>query len=210
MIRSMTSVLALALSTGAAMAAVSMGDVDVSGDHFATYEEMKNAMPAMDMRAFKDIDANNDNRISAEELSKSSAQAVLSQHKLLDAKQRPLVLLDQDGDGFMSLADIRNVYSDFSQAGFDTVDTNNDGRLSYQEYYTIEAQAVFAQCGPTSFADIASVDSNNDKFADYSEVKAAYPGLKESDFHQMDLNKDNRVSSVEWLSPDAQCILDQH
>lgn len=210
MLRTMTSILALSISTGAALAAVSIGDLDVSGDHFATFEEVKNAMPEMDMRAFQDIDANNDNRISAEELTSSEAQAVLSQHKMLGQKDRPLVLLDADGDGFMSLADIQGVHPDFTAVGFEAIDTNGDRRLSYAEFYTPEAQIVFAQCGPSSFADIASIDMNNDKFADFDEIKAAYPKMEMNDFKEIDLNKDNRVSSVEWLSPDAQCIVGEH
>lgn len=210
MLRKLTPALALLLSTGAVFAAVSMGDVDVDGDNFASYAEIKNAMPGMDMRAFRDIDANNDNRLSSNELLASEAQAVLAQHQLLGAKERPLALLDADGDGFMSLADIRQVHPDFTVAGFEQIDTNNDQRLSYQEYYTTEAQTVFAQCGPSSFSDIASIDLNNDKFADFNEVLAAYPKIDKYDFDEMDLNGDNRVSSVEWLAPRAQCILGEH
>lgn len=210
MLRKLTPALALLLSTGAAVAAVTIGDVDVDGDSFASYAEMKNAMPDMDMRAFRDIDANGDNRLSAQELLEADAQTILAQHQLLGAKERPLALLDADGDGFMSLADIQQVHPDFTAVGFEQIDTNNDQRLSYQEYYTTEAQAVFAQCGPSSFGDIASVDQNGDKFADFNEVLAAYPKIDKYDFDEMDLNGDNRVSSVEWLSPRAQCILDEH
>ncbi|NNE86574.1 MAG: hypothetical protein HKN27_00735 [Silicimonas sp.] len=210
MLRKLTPVLALLVSTGSAFAAVSMGDVDIDGDSFASYAELKNAMPAMDMRAFRDIDANNDNRISSQELLDSKAQSVLAQHQMLGPKERPLAMLDADGDGFMSLADIQQVHPDFTVAGFEQIDTNNDQRLSYQEYYTTEAQTVFAQCGPSSFADIAAIDSNNDKFADFNEVLAAYPKMDKYDFDEMDANGDNRVSSVEWLAPRAQCILDEH
>lgn len=210
MLRTLTPAFALLISTGAAFAAVTIGDVDVDGDQFASFAEMKNAMPDMDMRAFRDIDANNDNRLSSQELLASKAQTVLAQHKVLGPKERPLALLDADGDGFMSLADIQQVHPDFTKAGFDKIDSNNDQRLSYQEYYTTEAQAVFAQCGPSSFNDIASIDLNNDKFADFNEVLAAYPKIDKYDFDEMDMNGDNRVSSVEWLAPRAQCILDEH
>lgn len=210
MFRNMTPILVLMLSSGAAVAAVSMSDVDVSGDSFATFEEMKNAMPAIDRIAFEDIDANNDNRISAEELGNSAAQTVLAQHEMLGPKERPLMLLDADGDGFMSLADVQNVHPDFTQVGFDQIDTNKDQRLSYKEYYTVEAQTVFAQCGASSFKDIAAIDANSDKFADFDEVLAAYPKMDKYDFDEMDMNGDNRVSSVEWLAPRAQCILDEH
>lgn len=210
MLRISKLALVLSMVAGAATAAVSISDVDITGDDFASFEEIKNAMLGMNMQAFKDIDANNDNRISAVELSSPAAQNVLAQHQILGQKERPLSLLDLDGDGFMSLADMRNVHPDLTEAGFEQMDTNNDQRLSYQEFYATDAQVVLAQCGPTSFADIAAIDTNSDKFADFAEITAAYPKLAKYDFDEMSLNGDNRVSSVEWLAPRAQCILGEH
>ena len=40
----------------AGYAAVMIQDLDVTGDSFASYEEVKNAMPRMDMVDFKNID----------------------------------------------------------------------------------------------------------------------------------------------------------
>lgn len=210
MLRTSILSLALSMSAGMAFAAVTIAEIDITDDGFVSFEEMKNAMPKMNMQAFKDIDTNNDNRISANELSDLNAQTVLSQHSVLGQKERPLSLLDLDGDGFMSLADMRNVHPDLTNAGFEKMDTNNDQRLSYQEFYATEAQVVLAQCGPSSFNDIAAIDMNNDKFADFEEITAAYPKLAKYDFDEIDLNGDNRVSSVEWLAPRAQCILDEH
>ena len=200
----------LALSTGAAMAAVTMADIDVTGDSFASYEEARNAIPGLDMEAFKDIDANNDNRISATELETTEAQSVLSQHRLLGPKDRPLVVLDEDSDGFMSYDDFVRVHPDFTENAFQEVDTNNDNRVSYSEYYTEETQALIAACGPKSFVDLADIDTNGDKFADLEELRVAFPKLEPADFQEMDLNKDNRVSSSEFLTPSSQCIALEH
>lgn len=210
MLRISTLALTASLVASAATAAVSVSDIDANGDSFISFEEVKNAMPRMTMEAFEEIDANNDNRISANEIGTSEAQSVLSQHDLLGQKERPLSLLDMDGDGFMSLADMQNVHPDLTQVDFEQMDANKDQRLSYQEFYAEEAQVVLAQCGPSSFNDIASIDTNNDKFADFDEISAAYPKLAKYDFDEMDANGDNRVSSVEWLAPRAQCIIDEH
>lgn len=208
--RLMTTAIATILVAQTAMAAVTMSDVDVTNDHFATYEEMRNAIPGLDKRAFDKIDLNSDGRISAEEIGKLEAQSELAQHKMVGAKERPLMLLDQDGDGFMSLADIQRVHPDFTDVAFRGIDTNSDNRLSYQEFYTPEAQTAFALCGPTDFSDLASIDTNNDKFADFAEIQAAFPKVGETDFRDIDLNSDGRISAMEWLSPEAQCIVDEH
>jgi hypothetical protein len=48
----------------------------------------------------------------------ASSQAVLALHGLIGQKEWPLILLDLDGDGFMSVTDRRNVYPDFANARF--------------------------------------------------------------------------------------------
>lgn len=199
-----------ALSAGTAMAAVTMADIDVTGDSLATFEEARNAIPALDMVAFDEIDTNNDNRISATELEATEAQNVLSQHRVLGPKDRPLVVLDEDGDGFMNYDDFVRVHPDFTENAFQEIDTNNDNRVSYSEYYTEETQALIAACGAKTFIDLADIDANGDKFADLEELRVAFPKLEAADFKEMDLNKDNRVSSAEFLTPSSQCIALEH
>lgn len=210
MLRTLTPGIACVLFASSAMAAVTMQDVDVTNDNFATFEEVKNAIPGMDLVDFRHIDTNGDNRLSADEMATTDAQNRLSQHSLVGVKERPLVLLDQDGDGFISLEDIQRIHPDFTMNAFKASDSNGDNRLSYQEYYATETQQLIAQCGPKAFMDLASIDANGDKFADFAEVQAAYPSMGRSEFREIDLNSDNRVSAVEWLSPRAQCIVDEH
>lgn len=84
------------------LAKVTLQDFDVSGDSFATYEEVRNAIPEIDMVDFQAIDTNGDRRLSADEINAMEAQTALTQHQMRSHKERPLALVDTDGDGFMS------------------------------------------------------------------------------------------------------------
>ena len=183
-----------------------MQDLDVSGDNFASFEEVKNAMPGMDMADFKAIDANNDMRLSANELDADGAQAKLATHAILSQRDRPIRNLDTDGDGFISWNDMARVYPSITLITFRAIDSNGDNRLSYSEYFDEDAQIAIAQCSASTFQDLASLDSNGDNFLSMDELKAGYPAVSAFDFQTIDLNRDNRISSVEYLAPTAQCL----
>ena len=119
---------------------------------------------------------------------------------------RPLTLLDPDSDGFMSYNDIARVHPTMSQNSFKGIDANGDNRLSYAEYYTIEAQTALAQCQASSFLDLADLDTDGDNFVSMEELKGGYPKVTNTDFRTIDLNRDNRISSVELLAPTAECL----
>jgi hypothetical protein len=194
------------IAATAGHAAVTIQDLDVTGDNFVTFEEAKNAMPRMDMVDFKRIDTNSDNRLSAEEINDPAAQTRLAQHQVLSMKERPLILVDADGDGFMSYEDVARVYPAMTKVTFQSIDQNGDNRLSYSEYYSTETQTALAQCEDTHFLDLASMDSDGDNFLSMDELKGGYPKINASDFRTIDLNSDNRVSAMELLAPTAQCL----
>ena len=196
----------IAVAGTAALANVTLQDVDVTGDNFVSYEEMRNAIPKMNMVNFNEIDANGDKRLSVEEMNAADAQAILSQHQMLAKTDRPLMLLDSDGDGFMSYDDIARVHPSLTENAFESIDSNGDDRISYVEFYTIEAQTVLAQCEGSTFKDLADLDTNGDNFVSMDELKGGYPKVTNADFRTIDLNDDNRISSVELLAPTAECL----
>lgn len=195
-----------ALAATPALAAVTIQDLDVTGDSFATYEEVRNAIPQMDRVDFNAIDTNGDRRLSAEEVSAAEAQSALTQHQMRSSKERPLSLLDPDSDGFMSYEDLARVHPSLTQNMFQQIDTNGDNRLSYAEFYTNETQTALAQCSESTYLDLADLDSNGDRFLSIEELKGGYPAVTNADFDTIDLNKDNRISSVELLAPTAECL----
>lgn len=204
--KTFTTVAIAALAATPALANVTIQDLDVTGDSFATYEEVRNAIPEMDMVDFKAIDANGDRRLSAEEIGNSDAQSALAQHKMRSKKDRPLMLLDPDGDGFMSYDDLVQVHPSLTMNAFEEIDANGDNRLSYVEFYTPKTQTALAQCSASTFIDLADLDSNGDNFVSMEELKGGYPKVTNADFDVIDLNNDNRISSVELLAPTAECL----
>jgi hypothetical protein len=50
-----------------------------------------------------------------------------------------------------------------------------------------------------------SMDTDGDNFLSMEELKGGFPKATNADFRTIDLNKDNRVSSVELLAPTAEC-----
>jgi hypothetical protein len=197
----------LALAAAPACAAVTLQDIDVTGDSFATFEEVRNAMPRMELDDFHEVDLNGDNRLSAEEIREPKAQNLFAQHQVLSRKERVLSLLDADGDGFMSFEDMTRVYPSMTMVTFDQIDGNKDHRLSYAEFYTPKTQTAIAQCAKPSYMNLADMDQDGDKYLSMEELKVGYPGATPYDFDTIDLNKDNRVSAVELLAPTAECLI---
>lgn len=99
------------------------------------------------------------------------------------------------------------VHPSLTRNAFESIDTTNDGRLSYSEYYTVDAQTALAQCAQSAFLDLAAMDTNRDRFLSIEELKGGYPKATNADFSDIDLNGDNRISSVELLSPNAECLI---
>lgn len=204
--RMLTTAALAAVAATPALAVVTIQDLDVTGDSFATYEEVRNAIPQMDRVDFKAIDANGDRRLSASEVSAPEAQTALTQHQMRSAKERPLMLLDPDSDGFMSYDDLVRVHPSLTRNSFQEIDTNGDNRLSYAEFYTSETQTALAQCSESNFLDLADMDTNGDRFLSMGELKGGYPKVTNADFDTIDLNNDNRISAVELLAPTAECL----
>lgn len=196
---------AVLLGTTAALAVTSVSDIDTNNDDFASYEELSATYQGLSMEDFERIDANNDDRISPVELYAPEAQQIVSQH---EGDELPRFVIDLNGDGFSEYDEITTVFSDLSENDFRLMDTNNDNRLSQFEIYDLEAQTILNRYrSMEEVATVAKSDSNRDGFLDEAELMSAYPGLTENEFDTIDENGDNRVSFTEIYTIDAQNIL---
>ena len=202
----LTTAAVAAMAATPVLANVTIQDLDVTGDSIASYAEVRNAIPRMDRIDFNAVDTNGDQRLSATEVAEPKAQTILTQHQMRSNKERPLTLLDPDGDGFMSYDDLTRMHPSLTMASFQEIDSNKDNRLSYAEYYTNEAQTALAQCSQSTFVDLADLDTDGDRFLSIDELKGGYPNVSNADFRTIDLNNDNRISSVELLAPTAECL----
>jgi EF hand len=200
-----------ALTAGAALAATEIEAVDMTGDGFATLEEVKMAFPEFDATFFMDIDTNGDNRVSAQEILETDAQDILARYEMVPLEMRTdKIVLDDDGDGFISIEDMRRGYPEFTELDFDSMDLNNDNRVSIQEIFETDAQDIIARYEGGTIKTLAEIDVNGDSFADFNELVVAYPGLSAESFEQIDLNGDNRVSSQELYEGEAQQIVSRY
>ena len=206
--RLMTATAIAALTASAAAAAVELETLDLNGDSFASVEEVQAWFPEMQFESFNDIDVNDDNRLDFEELQTAEAQAILGQYEMRPIEEATArIVLDDDGDGFIMLDDYRRAYPQFTDLSFDEIDTNDDNRVSYVEHYDLNAQTEIARYETGTIMDIADIDTSGDSFADFSEMTAAYPGLPMEGFEEIDVNDDNRISSEELYTREAQELI---
>lgn len=196
-----------ALAAGSAMAATDIATVDLDGNGYASVEELKAVFPDFDVAEFGDIDTNDDNRIGAQEILALEAQEILGRYDMAPVEQQNLIVLDLDGNGYIESEEMASVYSDFDAEDYQTIDANDDNRVTYQEFYAPEAQEIVARYYVGTITDIAEIDTNGDAFADFEEMVATYPGLSQNDFNEIDGNGDNRISSQELYAPEAQQIV---
>ena len=60
-----------------------------------------------------------------------------------------------------------------------------------------------------SAMSVSAFDANGDRFVSYEEVTAVNPLVNRQDFRDLDVNRDNRLSSVELNAAGAEAILDR-
>ncbi len=204
-ILTLTATLLAATSASAMM----MGDLDIDGDGFATKTEILMIFPDFRSSDFRAIDLNDDNRISEQEIQSPGVNQVISRYESSASIVHSISEIDQDGDRFVTMAELAAVYNGLTDGEFGDIDTNDDNRVSANELYAPLAQALVTrhEMSPTSVVTIMSVDTDNDFFASFNELKSSFPGLSQLDFQEIDMNNDNRVASKEFYMPGAQTIL---
>lgn len=102
-----------------------------------------------------------------------------------------LPLLDTDGDGGLSLAEIKLVYPDFEAAWLNALDMNNDDLLSQSELLILRSLISDSE-------DVLPLlDDNGDRLIQYAEVAGV---LDAEVFNVLDIN-DNGVLDCEDLAP---------
>ncbi|MCG6883636.1 MAG: hypothetical protein LJE62_07780 [Silicimonas sp.] len=112
---------------------------DISGGTFASEADLAAAYPGLMSHEFDIIDANKDNRVSANEIYAPEAQTILRQHVSGGGVLVSLDQLDTDGSGFASLAELQSVYPGTSANDVLNFDVNRDRRISFNELYSAEA-----------------------------------------------------------------------
>lgn len=197
------------LSTTAAVASTSVADFDANGDGFVTLSEIETVFPDFSRSDFRTVDNNRDNRISAVELQNPDVRAVIGRYEASSRMVEGLAALDTDGNGFASFDELAVAYPNLSATDYRLIDTNRDNRVSFPEFYTLEAQVALSRsaAAPEAIVDLASVDADGDGFVGFGELQAAFPGLSANDFRALDINRDNRLGATELYTLDTSVVL---
>ena len=119
-----------------------LSEVDTNGDRFATRAELNAVYKGLDDDDFREIDVNRDNRVNSTELYRPLAQALLTRYEMVGRDVVTIMQVDIDDDAFASFAELQSVYSKLSQTDFHLIDNNGDNRVSANEYYSMESQAI--------------------------------------------------------------------
>ena len=130
------------------VAGVAVQDVralDTNGDGFASRAELAAAYPGFRASDFDDVDANDDGRVSSNELYSSTTQDILSRYEESSAILVSLDSVDTDGSGFASYGELAAQYPNLSAVDFKRFDTNDDKRISFSELYNLEAIQVLGE-----------------------------------------------------------------
>ena len=120
--------------------------------------------------------------------------------------------VDTNGDRFASKAEVAAVYPTLTANDFRDIDVNRDGRVSSTEFNAGEAKAIFARHTAVvgGVQDVAALDTDGSGFVSEAELASAYPGLTSVNFDEIDLNNDERISSVELYQGEAQAIVSRY
>ncbi len=207
-----TLVMALATTalTASAAAAAGIGAVDQNGDNFASKAELTAVYPTLSATDFRDIDTNDDRRISNTEITAPGVQAILARHVAVEGGVQDLASLDADGSGFVSMSELSAAYPGFRATDFTDIDVNDDNRVSASELYAAEAQVIVSRYdagGSNVLVALNEIDTDGSGFASLNELSATYQNLSVVDFNQIDANNDNRISFDELYAGDAQTVL---
>ncbi len=212
MLRTITTTALSVIALSTAVSAMEAQDLDINGDNFASIAEVRQIFPGFRSSDFRDLDTNDDRRLSNNELQVAGAQAIIGKYEATQAVVHGLSDVDANGDRFASKGELTAVYPGLLDSEFRQIDTNRDQRVSASELYAPLAQALVTryEMGGDVVVTIMQVDTNDDFFASFEELSQSFPGLSHVDFEMIDANGDNRVSSTEYYQSDAQAIFDRN
>ena len=199
------------MMTATEASAMQPGDLDINGDGFASLSEVRTVFPGFSSYDFRDVDLNNDRRLSENELQSSETRNIVARYENRMAIVHGVSDIDTNGDRFISEAELVAVYPGVLESEFRQIDVNRDNRISATELYAPRAQAVVTRYegADRMLVTIMDVDTNNDFFVSFDELMQSFPGLTRLDFEIIDANGDNRVASTEYYAPEAQTIIEQ-
>ncbi len=206
------TVMAALMATATAATAMKATDLDIDGDGFASITEVRQIFPGFSSNDFREIDVNRDRRLSSSELNAAGVSGIVGRYESTMSVVHGLSDIDSNGDRFADRGELNVVYKGLQDDEFREIDLNRDNRVNATELYRPLAQALLSryEMSGRDLVTIMAVDIDDDAYASFAELQAVYSKLSMVDFHLIDNNGDNRVSSTEYYTDEAQAILDHN
>lgn len=118
--------------------------IDLNGDGFSEYEEITTVFTDLTEIDFREMDTNNDNRLSQFEIYDIDAQTTLNKYRSME-EVATVAKSDSNRDGFLDEGELMNAYPGLSAEEFLIIDENGDNRVSFNEIYTNDAQNILSR-----------------------------------------------------------------
>lgn len=114
---------------------------------------------------------------------------------------------DTNGDGSVTLDELKTVLPGMTQERFSTLDRNGDGALTREDLRSSGARAgagaVGARGAGQMLARLKQADTNGDQRITLEEAKAAFPQVTQDRFNRFDRNGDGVISREDLPSGGA-------
>jgi hypothetical protein len=109
--------------------------VDTNGDNFVDFTELAAAYPGVSPADFRQVDANDDSRLSNVEL--IAGHAIVARYNpATEAQVTSLAAIDTDGSNFADFSEVVAAYPGLTGPDLRELDLNRDNRISFSELYT--------------------------------------------------------------------------
>lgn len=119
-----------------------LSEVDRDGDRFATFAELGAVYDGLLDSEFRQIDANDDQRVSAGELYSPRAQTLVTRYEMGGRMLITAMQVDNNDDFFISFEELVQSFPGISRIDFEMIDANGDNRVAAIEFYDPQSQAI--------------------------------------------------------------------
>ncbi|MBI5095066.1 MAG: hypothetical protein HZB26_21855 [Candidatus Hydrogenedentes bacterium] len=166
-------------------------NADANGDKQVTFDELKAIIPALTQEQFDRLDTNHDGVLTKDDI---PAPPVDPLKRLI----RLLHRADADENGEVTFDELLAVAPGLTQEQFDTLDTNDDGVITKDDFPKPPPHPV-----EHLLELLREADANHDGQVTFEELQAELPDITQERFDQLDTNDDGVLSKDD--APDG-CV----
>ncbi|MCH7911349.1 MAG: EF-hand domain-containing protein [Candidatus Hydrogenedentes bacterium] len=172
-------------------------DADRNGDRQLSFEEASAAIPRMTAERFERMDQNGDGQLTPNEMHRWRARGGDRDSEGRGRGSRGFEHVDTNGDGLVSYEEV-NAVRHMPQERFDRMDEDGDGFLSREELRRDHRRGGEGRHGDPA-RRFEKADANGDGELSFDEFSAVAPRMNEHIFSRIDANGDGVVTLQEMV-----------